>query len=155
MFTATVVLPTPPLPLATATRFFTPGMGWRGGIGCGAGAGGIRLSPYLPSCGLGAQRCCVPTWKDYVVAPWHFLYFLPEPQGQGSLRPTLALPRTTCCTVWASPDPAMRACSSSRRFLRWKDSSSSSTEVATVRGGRRPLPSVPPPNLGVSRPASG
>ena len=21
-------------------------------------------------------------------APWHFLYFLPEPQGQGSLRPT-------------------------------------------------------------------
>ncbi len=22
-------------------------------------------------------------------APWHFLYFLPEPQGQGSLRPTL------------------------------------------------------------------
>ena len=31
--TATVVLPTPPLPLATATRFFTPGMGWRSGIG--------------------------------------------------------------------------------------------------------------------------
>jgi len=23
-------------------------------------------------------------------APWHFLYFLPEPHGQGSLRPTLA-----------------------------------------------------------------
>src|SRR5438552_3685271 len=33
--TATVVLPTPPLPLATATRFFTPGMGWRSGIGIG------------------------------------------------------------------------------------------------------------------------
>src|ERR1700675_4700749 len=39
--TATVVLPTPPLPLATATRFFTPGMGWRSG--CGIGAGGIRV----------------------------------------------------------------------------------------------------------------
>ena len=23
-------------------------------------------------------------------APWHFLYFFPLPQGQGSLRPTLA-----------------------------------------------------------------
>src|SRR5579863_2530154 len=39
--TATVVLPTPPLPEATATRFFTPGMGWRSGIGCGADPGGI------------------------------------------------------------------------------------------------------------------
>ena len=37
----------------------------------------------------------------------------------------------------------MRACSSSRRFLRWKDSSSSSTEVETFRGGRLPLPSGP------------
>src|SRR5271155_1575651 len=42
--TATVVLPTPPLPLATATRFFTPGMGWRSGWGMGAG--GI-CSPFL------------------------------------------------------------------------------------------------------------
>jgi hypothetical protein len=31
-------------------------------------------------------------------APWHFLYFLPEPQGQGSLRPTFSCERTTCCT---------------------------------------------------------
>src|SRR6202521_2956114 len=31
---------------------------------------------------------------DHVLAPWHFLYFLPEPQGQGSLRPTLAPART-------------------------------------------------------------
>jgi hypothetical protein len=23
-------------------------------------------------------------------APWHFLYFFPDPQGQGSLRPTFA-----------------------------------------------------------------
>ena len=27
---------------------------------------------------------------DYAAAPWHFLYFLPEPQGHGSLRPTLS-----------------------------------------------------------------
>src|SRR6202041_875663 len=25
--------------------------------------------------------------------PWHFLYFFPEPQGQGSLRPTFAAAR--------------------------------------------------------------
>ena len=37
----------------------------------------------------------------------------------------------------------MRAWSSSRRFLRWKDSSNSSTEVETFRGGRLPLPSLP------------
>src|SRR6266404_6135492 len=43
-FTATVVLPTPPLPLATATRFFMPGIGWRSGICCAAGPGGIRFS---------------------------------------------------------------------------------------------------------------
>ncbi len=24
-----------------------------------------------------------------IYTPWHFLYFLPLPQGQGSLRPTL------------------------------------------------------------------
>src|SRR5690606_33243525 len=26
--------------------------------------------------------------RRYLPAPWHVLYFLPEPQGQGSLRPT-------------------------------------------------------------------
>src|SRR5258708_5631910 len=36
-----VVLPTPPLPLATATRFFTPGIGWRSGCCMGAGPGCI------------------------------------------------------------------------------------------------------------------
>lgn len=28
-------------------------------------------------------------------APWHFLYFFPLPQGQGSLRPTLSAVRCT------------------------------------------------------------
>src|SRR6267378_6210102 len=40
-FTATVVFPTPPFPLATATRFFTPGIGWRSGCCWRAGPGGI------------------------------------------------------------------------------------------------------------------
>src|SRR5438094_4712584 len=29
--------------------------------------------------------------------PWHFLYFFPEPHGQGSLRPTFASLRFTVC----------------------------------------------------------
>src|SRR4029077_20410747 len=91
--TATVVLPTPPLPLATATRFFTPGMGWRSG--CGMGAGGMWLpcldaeieERFLDSAGrrfAGAKQrnsaCsarnddrCHRT--DHAFAPWHFLYF--------------------------------------------------------------------------------
>ena len=28
--------------------------------------------------------------RNYTSAPWHFLYFLPEPHGHGSLRPTLS-----------------------------------------------------------------
>src|SRR3989344_6746408 len=37
---------------------------------------------------------------DY--CPWHFLYFLPEPQGQGSLRPTSFsfLPPSSDGSVW-------------------------------------------------------
>ena len=34
--------------------------------------------------------------------PWHFLYFLPLPQGQGSLRPTFLPSRLTVCTVVAA-----------------------------------------------------
>src|SRR5271170_4696483 len=43
-FTATVVLPTPPLPLATAMRFFTPSMGAFEALGPGdGGPGGIYI----------------------------------------------------------------------------------------------------------------
>ena len=36
-------------------------------------------------------------WRALVrYAPWHFLYFLPLPQGQGSLRPVLS---PWLCTV--------------------------------------------------------
>ena len=36
-------------------------------------------------------------------APWHFLYFWPLPQGQGSLRPTLGWSRTTGLGLTMSP----------------------------------------------------
>jgi len=54
--------------------------------------------------------------RSQAVAPWHFLYFLPEPHGQGSLRPTFS-PVTRCAGAELSPDPTARACSSSRFFL--------------------------------------
>src|SRR5580693_34814 len=90
--TATVVLPTPPLPLAMATRFFTPGIGWRGGIGCCCGAPGgicVFLSDILLKRGAAVprpyegpiHRTARNGCPTYDVAPWHFLYFLPEPQG--------------------------------------------------------------------------
>src|ERR1700730_8862746 len=63
--TATVVLPTPPFPLATATRFFTPAMGifsaWPiGRVGIEGGVGGISFlfqslnSPQNPRIKTGA-----------------------------------------------------------------------------------------------------
>src|SRR5437762_10259288 len=33
-------------------------------------------------------------------APWHFLYFLPEPHQQGSFRPTFSL---SDLTIWRGP----------------------------------------------------
>ena len=46
---------------------------------------------------LGAyRRTAVPA---HHFAPWHFLYFFPLPQGQGSLRPTLGIER--CCVAGA------------------------------------------------------
>src|SRR5208337_4592900 len=47
MFTATVVFPTPPFPLAIAIRFFTPGICWRSGVCPGIWPGGIYLFPFL------------------------------------------------------------------------------------------------------------
>src|SRR5262249_8434812 len=48
---------------------------------------GLLLWRWAWRHGLGLLRA-------HALAPWHFLYFLPEPQGQGSLRPTLAPART-------------------------------------------------------------
>src|SRR4030042_1153933 len=44
------------------------------------------------------------------MAPWHFLYFLPDPHGQGSLRPTLGVERRTVVG-----GPAVGECCASRR----------------------------------------
>ena len=43
-------------------------------------------------------------------APWHFLYFLPEPHGHGSLRPTLSNSEFTfgrCATGVATEPPPL------------------------------------------------
>ncbi len=53
------------------------------------------LTPTLsPCCGqrgeIDSGSFTGATRRPYAVAslaPWHFLYFLPEPHGQGSLRP--------------------------------------------------------------------
>src|SRR5271170_3588786 len=58
----------------------------------------------------------------YPSNPWHFLYFLPDPHGHGSLRPTLS-PVRRWATSFPPLLPAMRACSSSRFFLRWNSAS--------------------------------
>src|SRR5438094_8124802 len=42
----------------------------------------------------------------YTAAPWHFLYFFPEPHGQGSLRPTFGSLRTTVLILPASSPAA-------------------------------------------------
>ncbi len=39
-------------------------------------------------------------------APWHFLYFLPEPHGHGSLRPTLGWLRWIVSTFASWPPEA-------------------------------------------------
>src|SRR6266568_6434980 len=77
-------------------------------------------------------RSSIGGLRIYAATPQHFLYFFPEPQGQGSFRPILSPLRRTCCTGCASPAPAMRACSSSRRFLRRNSCSISSIEVARL-----------------------
>src|SRR5579875_3176987 len=51
-------------------------------------------------------------------APWHFLYFLPLPQGQGSLRPIFSR-RTTCCGFSITPPPIICISACSRRLRRW------------------------------------
>src|SRR6185436_3831158 len=45
----------------------------------------------------GGARISEGPHPTVTAAPWHFLYFLPEPQGQGSLRPTLASLWTVGC----------------------------------------------------------
>jgi hypothetical protein len=53
---------------------------------------GTRHFHHLEIRCLAREARSRPTAGVYAasVAPWHFLYFLPEPQGQGSLRPTFS-----------------------------------------------------------------
>src|SRR3954466_14258936 len=55
---------------------------------------------HLPLPAEGAELLFRDVDRDHAAVPWHFLYFLPEPQGQGSLRPTFGSRRLTvsCCT---------------------------------------------------------
>src|SRR5512132_237357 len=70
----------------------------------------------------------------YAAAPWHFLYFLPLPHGQGALRGTLSL--NACWGLPACPPsrgaspapPAPEATSSRFSCMRW-------TRVAAGAGG--------------------
>src|SRR3954447_27011948 len=57
---------------------------------------GDRPVPHQRGLGLAAQ------------APWHFLYFLPDPHQHGSLRPICSVSSTRrCCTTGAgSSSPA-------------------------------------------------
>jgi hypothetical protein len=50
---------------------------------------------FLPS---GKHRVA-PCYSMFSFAPWHFLYFLPLPHGQGSLRPTLGCSSRICLTL--------------------------------------------------------
>ena len=53
----------------------------------------------------GGSSGCVPAraarWSAHPSRPWHCLYFLPEPHGQGSLRPIFCPERTNGCALEA------------------------------------------------------
>src|SRR5580704_7033404 len=73
-------------------------------------------------------------------APWHFLYFLPLPHGQGSLRPAF-FAETACFFSAAVPLPPTNCSSAiSLSFLRWILRVKSST---TVWAARRCSPLAP------------
>lgn len=73
----------------------------------------------LHSLSVGAGKWGVNLFRTlapYPCAPWHFLYFLPDPHGQGSFRPTFS-PVTRGPLPFVLGAPAARACSSSRFFF--------------------------------------
>ena len=45
------------------------------------------VTPGAPAC-VAPRRSDLPRTGHHFPTPWHFLYFLPEPHGQGSFRPT-------------------------------------------------------------------
>ena len=71
--------------------------------------------------------------RRYTFVPWHFLYFLPEPHGQGSLRPTFSPVTRGELPLVAAEAPALRAWLSSSCFLRWNSRSRASMVVEGAR----------------------
>src|SRR4051794_15656162 len=59
---------------------------------------------HLPLAAEVAELLLRDVDRDHAAAPWHFLYFLPEPHGQGSLRPTFASRCLTVCDC-DGPEP--------------------------------------------------
>src|SRR4029079_1787337 len=75
--------------------------------------------------------------RDHAAVPWHFLYFFPEPHGQGSLRPTFASFRFTVCGCEESPLEKYIGCASGlgggrARCTRCTSSSSPSRCIPTL-----------------------
>ncbi len=63
---------------------------------------GQRSRLRLYGIGPGGRKLEIGRWRvrpgapgGYAAAPQHFLYFLPLPQGQGSLRPIFGVSRRT------------------------------------------------------------
>ena len=54
----------------------------------------VRMQSVDAAKGLTPEGVTYSGKCHYTFAPWHFLYFLPDPQGQGLLRPTFAPART-------------------------------------------------------------
>ena len=93
----------------------------------GAGGGGVTAWSTVFVRIDGSWRRNTVARRSYAEVPWHFLYFLPEPQGQGSFRPTLAAARTGFgASACAGPVWYCRFCC----CLRWRRSISLGEKTA-------------------------
>src|SRR5690606_26621187 len=91
------------LVVGTFARHFGHGPGHEASTGLGpSGAGGARVGSALPT-GLSESGRLSAGGPGQASAPWHFLYFLPEPQWHGSLRPILGPSRRTGGPLICSP----------------------------------------------------
>src|ERR1700730_17655058 len=96
---------------------------------CGGFFAALRMTTFFIS-----RRSPFDNSELQASAPWHFLYFFPEPHGQGSLRPTLSPARRFVAPL-VSAEAALteRACSSSRCFFLWNSRSRASMVVDGAR----------------------
>src|SRR5881409_3480014 len=77
--------------------------------------------------------CSVPLVSVYTPAPWHFLNFLPLPQGHGSLRPTPTYGFTAGTAGIAAPTAAPTRAAAGSALTR----PSAAALVATIGVARR------------------